>query len=666
MIFEKIVLENFATYKGHNEIDLIPNEGKPIVLIGGENGCGKTSMLDAFHLTLFGRTARCSNRGKLSYDAYLQRCINRDTDPEEGAVLELILRFYVAGKLKRYRIRRAWSVKKKKIKERFGAFQITEDGEKFDAVFSENWTDYVEGIFPSKVAPFFLFDGEKIEQLADFENSGPLIHSAISSLLGLNYVDQLSTDLTTLEKRKHKDLATLDEKNDLEIIEKEIEEIDGHITDLRTEEAHLNNLIDRQKKKLEEIELSYRQHGGELYDRRNELELRLEQNRSKLVEQEEELRQVAAGIAPLLLVEDLLSDVSDQASKEETAKRNRLVIKELEQRDQKLIGLLYDISLGAEGISQVEGFLKKDLSVRKENTNIDCYLNLSSETQTRLNSLLNGELQALKNDLPSKLVKLDETNNQVETAERSLAGVPEETAIAKIIKEREVAKKEYDHLRFKFNGVAENLHKEKYAKEMKSAALKRELEKVAERRFEGKDQRRVLQFSAKSRRTLEQFRVKVINKHLKKVEINVLSAFKTLLHKESLIDSLAIDPHTFRLKIFNDKNEELPAERLSAGERQLLATALLWGICNAAGKPLPTIIDTPLSRLDASHRTNFITNYFPHASHQVLLLSTDEEIVGRYHEGLKPYISHQYLLKHRENQGGTTIQSGYFSKVEGM
>jgi DNA sulfur modification protein DndD len=201
---------------------------------------------------------------------------------------------------------------------------------------------------------------------------------------------------------------------------------------------------------------------------------------------------------------------------------------------------------------------------------------------------------------------------------------------------------------------------------MKSAALKRELEKVAERRFEGKDQRRVLQFSAKSRRTLEQFRVKVINKHLKKVEINVLSAFKTLLHKESLINSLAIDPHTFRLKIFNDKNEELPAERLSAGERQLLATALLWGICNAAGKPLPTIIDTPLSRLDASHRTNFITNYFPHASHQVLLLSTDEEIVGRYHEGLKPYISHQYLLKHRENQGGTTIQSGYFSKVEGM
>ncbi len=666
MIFEKIVLENFATYKGHNKINLVPEEGKPIILIGGENGCGKTSMLDAFHLVLFGRTARCSNRGKLSYESYLQRCINRKADPEEGAVLELVLRFYIAGELKRYRIRRAWSLKKNKIKERFGVFQLTEDGEKFDAVFSENWTDYVEGIFPSKVAPFFLFDGEKIEQLADFENSGPLIQAAISSLLGLNYVDQLSTDLITLEKKKHKDLATLDEKSELECIEKEMEEIDIRIVDLQAEEARINNLIDRKNSKLEEIELSYRQHGGELYDRRNELELRLSQSREQLTIQEEELRQVAAGAAPLLLVEDLLHDIAKQANKEETANRNKLVIKELEQRDKRLITLLQDISLDTEEMSQVNCFLEEDRSARQKITEIDNYLNLSSDAQTRLNSLLNSELQSLKNDIPSKLIKLDEVNNQVETFERSLEGVPEEATIAAIIKKRYVVKEEYDHMRFTLNAIKEKLHKARYAKEMKSSVLRRELEKVAERRFEGKDQRRVLQFSAKSRQTLELFREKVIKKHLNKIEVNILDAFKKLLRKEGLIDSLTIDPNTFQLRIFNDEKEELPSERLSAGERQLLATALLWGICNAAGKPLPTIIDTPLSRLDTSHRTNFITNYFPQASHQVLLLSTNEEIVGKYHDGLKPHISHHYLLNHQESHGGTTIQNGYFPELEGV
>jgi len=664
MIFEKIVLENFATYKGHNEINLVPEEGKPIVLIGGENGCGKTSMLDAFHLVLFGRTARCSNRGKLSYEAYLQRCINRKADPEEGAVLELILRFYVAGELKRYRIRRAWSLKKNKIKERLGVFQLTADGEKFDTVFSENWTDYVEGIFPSKVAPFFLFDGEKIEQLADFENSGPLIHAAISSLLGLNYVDQLSSDLITLEKRKHKGLATLEEKSEFERIEKEMEEIDTRIIDLQAEEARLNNLIDRKNNHLQEIENRFRQHGGELYNRRNQLELQLEQSREQLTIQEEELRQIAAGASPLLLVEDLLHNISEQANKEETAQRNKLIVKELEQRDRMLISLLQKTSLDTDEMSQVNDFLETDLAIRQKDTKIDSYLNLSSDAQVRLNSLLNSELQVLKLNIPPKLTKLDETNNLVEIFERSLAGVPDEATIATIIKERYVAKEEYDHMRFTLNAIKENLHKARYAKDMKSSALKRELEYVAEKRFKGKDQRRVLQFSSKSRRTLELFREKVVKKHLNKIEDNVLTSFKNLLHKESLIDGLMIDPETFQLKIFNNTREELPADRLSAGERQLLATALLWGICKAAGKPLPTIIDTPLSRLDTSHRTNFITNYFPHASHQVLLLSTDEEIVGRYHESLRPHISHHYLLNHCENQGGTIIKNGYFSKVE--
>ncbi len=667
MIFEKIVLENFATYKGRNEINLTPSgEDKPIILIGGENGCGKTSLLDAFQLVLFGPIARCSNRGKLSYDIYLQRCINRNTDPEEGAVIELVLRFYIGGELKRYRIRRAWSLKNKTVKERFGAFQLTDDGEKFDVVFSENWADYVEGIFPSKVSPFFLFDGEKIEQLADFENSGPLIQAALISLLGLNYVDQLSTDLVTLEKKKHKDLATLDEKSELERIEHELEEIDTRILDLQAEEARLNNLFDRQVSKLEGIEQNYRQHGGELYDRRNELELRLEQGRERLHIQEDELRQIAAGASPLMIVEDLLIDIAKQSHKEETAERNKIINKELERRDIELIKLLQGASLDEEGLSKITSFLGNDRSERQKGSDIDCYLNMSSDAQDRLNSLINIELHALKNELPNKLAKLEEANNAFETFERSLAGVPEEATISAILRERHYAKDEYDQIRFTLKAIQEDLHKARYAKEMKGSVLRRELEKTAERRFEGKDQRRLLQYSAKSRRTLEIFRARVIQKHLDKIEINVLEAFQKLLRKEGLVDSLKIDTETFRLRIFNTDSEEIPAERLSAGERQLLATALLWGICKAAGKPLPTIIDTPLGRLDTSHRTNLVANYFPHASHQVMLLSTDEEIVGKYHDGLKPYISHHYLLNHQEKQGGTSIQNGYFSNVEGM
>jgi DNA sulfur modification protein DndD len=100
--------------------------------------------------------------------------------------------------------------------------------------------------------------------------------------------------------------------------------------------------------------------------------------------------------------------------------------------------------------------------------------------------------------------------------------------------------------------------------------------------------------------------------------------------------------------------------QLSAGERQLLAVAILWGLGRAAGRPLPAVIDTPLGRLDSEHRTKLIEGYFPFASHQVILLSTDEEIAGAYYEKLRPWIAHEYRLQYCEERDVTTIEIGYF------
>jgi DNA sulfur modification protein DndD len=96
----------------------------------------------------------------------------------------------------------------------------------------------------------------------------------------------------------------------------------------------------------------------------------------------------------------------------------------------------------------------------------------------------------------------------------------------------------------------------------------------------------------------------------------------------------------------------------------LLATSLLWGLARACRRPVPTVIDTPLGRLDSSHRRHLIERYFPKASHQVLLLSTDEEIVNTYYDALKPYVSRTYHLIHDEDFGKTKIKKGYFDKHE--
>ena len=81
-------------------------------------------------------------------------------------------------------------------------------------------------------------------------------------------------------------------------------------------------------------------------------------------------------------------------------------------------------------------------------------------------------------------------------------------------------------------------------------------------------------------------------------------------------------------------------------------------------RPLPTAIDTPLGRLDSGHRGHLVERYFPFASHQVLLLSTDEEIAGDYLERLSPWIGRIYALEFDDAAGATRISEGYFPKKE--
>jgi len=94
----------------------------------------------------------------------------------------------------------------------------------------------------------------------------------------------------------------------------------------------------------------------------------------------------------------------------------------------------------------------------------------------------------------------------------------------------------------------------------------------------------------------------------------------------------------------------------------MLAIAFLWGLARVSGRNLPIAIDTPLGRLDSSHRYHLLERYFPTASHQVILLSTDTEIAATEVTMLRETdaIAREYLLTYDSNQRQTSIKHGYF------
>ena len=206
MILDELILHNFGVYRGRQAFKLTPESpDKPIILIGAQNGAGKTTFIEGLQLAFFGRLAQANLRGSSGYEEYLRRSINRNVPSSEGAEVQVTFRRTLAGREQVFNIRRAWSVQKESVRE---VFEAVVDGER-DRVLTDQWVEFVEEMLPPRIAPLFFFDGEKIEQFADLGSSSEVISTAVNTLLGLDIVERLRLDLDVLARRKSSAFATI-------------------------------------------------------------------------------------------------------------------------------------------------------------------------------------------------------------------------------------------------------------------------------------------------------------------------------------------------------------------------------------------------------------------------------------------------------------------------
>ena len=198
MILDELVLHNVGTFAGRHAIPLTPpSSKKPIVLIGGLNGAGKTTVLEAIHLALYGSLAQVSGRRSGSYDNYLRSLIHHGVPHGDGAAIELTFHAHQEGVERQYWIRRSWRSTGTSLRE---ILLVSVDG-RHDAALTSTWSEHVETFLPRGIAGLFFFDGEQIEALADMERSRQVLGSALAALLGLDLVERLTADLSVLRRR---------------------------------------------------------------------------------------------------------------------------------------------------------------------------------------------------------------------------------------------------------------------------------------------------------------------------------------------------------------------------------------------------------------------------------------------------------------------------------
>jgi DNA sulfur modification protein DndD len=657
MIIEKLRLSNLGIYAGEMTIDLTPaSPEKPVILVGGLNGRGKTTLRNAILLCLHGRNAQCTNRGSKGYNQYLASLMCRTAKAGESTSVTLTYHRKVAGKVQRLEVTRSWAKLKDDVEEQFSVHVLPdENAMEIDPALATNWNEHIEGYFPSSLASLFFFDGEDILRLADKKETRELIRSAIDCLLGFNVVARLESDLSKYIGKHEGDKNYAKELQAFKGAETTLKEALAEATKSEQELEVARKEEQKAAKLVEDSNKRYDEAGGKLFEASKAIKEKEEALSIEVEGMKDQYRSLAEGPAFLLLTEKLLKTARTQAESESKVLKSLMLADHDEKRDAETITHLSKSVGSTDILREIEKAL---LTTRiKKPKSSELVLEADERLEPKLEHCLSRGLpaarQAIKDFVELTAKKIDELSQ----VRADLLNMPDAGKITVFLNKKKEAHKA--HVKALANLDFHEARARPATARLVSAQNNME---EAERKF--RDLREVenkLRRALEARQSVKKFMETSTERKLAQVSDLITDAFLRLVGKVSLIQSIRITSPSLELTLTSPDGNVIESDHLSHGERQILAYAVLWGLSKASGRPLPTVIDTPMGRLDEKHRMNLAENYFHQASHQVVILSTDTEIHGKFLDAMKPGIGKMYSLEFNEKTKSTQVTEGYFA-----
>lgn len=638
MKINKVILQNIGVYVNKNEFDL--KTDKPIILIGGLNGRGKTTLLEAILFVLYGRRALEPSQ---KLEGYLHKISNiSGIFPE--CFIEMDFQTSEQSETVNYTVRRSWDIGKKKPVLKT---TVKKNGENKPAL-SNNWDMFVEEILPRAIAPFFFFDGEKVAELTIAENEAH-IKNSIRALLGIDRIDRLITDLQMVVAGIQKQLHKSEYRQQLEQAAEDIAQQDMVFREYEEKSREIQDSLRKLETEKTELENEFWVSGGNYAERRSKLQHQIQEVQDKLGENKGALLELAASSLPLAMVSSFLDDIHDTAEKEKNQKEVRIFLRQFSK--------LYPEYAGGEkwedNIRDFFSYVRKNVRNEQDGYNLD---DDALERLREIPGILNREAEQCVKllDEHEKLIKQEEEldnylavkvdNEQMKLLQKKLADIS-----------YQIGQTESE-----FHTVSNACREAQMELEILKKKQKQMLMQFVKEQEEEDENLRIMSYAQMQIEIMESYRKKLQALKANHLAAQMTQCFQRIIAKTGLIQEIQIDHETLEFTYYNQEGQKISYLMLSSGEKQLLVIAMLWalGICSKADFPL--IIDTPLSRLDSLHRTSLIENYFPKASNQVIILSTDQEIKGEDYQALKKYVGKEYTLVYDMDTMSSSIQTGYF------
>jgi len=669
MLLKKIVLENYGLYSGKVEFDLVPRvryrKERPIILFGGNNGTGKTTLLEAIKLALYGKGVLGNRVSQSEYEAYLRSQIHRGGEallPPTYARLAIEFDHILMGECSTYCVERSWELKQGKGVKEF--LKILNNGEITEDVTHGFWRGFIEEIIPERLSQLFFFDGEKIKSIAEDKGGSLVLADSIKTLLGLDIVERLKTDLSIYTSREAKKVNTTGDKNAWHKTEEKIIQVKHEIKLKLDELAHIRATIDGILAEIRKRENRLYREGHTFAAQRDNLKSEKFHLNALIEKLESQIRVECEKTYPFVLCPSIVELLRNQMQKENKLKRWSVVRDELEDLREEILSTLTaaETKLGKSTTEKVTHLIRTAVQSRVDNaTQLKDGREIHGFSESDSQQILKWADDAGKRSLAQvrKIGRnLDSALNKLRKITKGLAKSPDEAQVKPIFDELSLLNQRLGKFQLKDKQLQTKIRK----KEFDLNSLQRDLKKHIDRQIAMDTTKGRLSLVNNIQKALDTYLKELTDKKISQLRITVAEGFNILSRKGNIIKKVDIDPETFNVTLYDYADKPISKEKLSSGEKQLYAVAMLWGLAKTSGRPLPVIIDTPLGRLDSDHRHNLINNYFPHASHQVILLSTDTEMDQKLYKKLSPNISHCYHLKYDQESRSTKPTEDYFWK----
>jgi len=670
MIIRQLTVCNFKNFQGiHSiELDVDQSNGKNIILIGGANGSGKTTLLEAVRLCLFGRKAIDPMLSNREYEQFIISMKNKRAmkKRERNFFVQLDIDLETSPGGFPLTIKRSWDIKKKRVIENFLLLHM---GEQLEYIPKEYWEDYILSLIPLHVSDFFFFDGEKVKSLAVGDQADKILRESIKDLVGLNLYESLSHDLTALKSKiARRNISKEDINRELKNKEKAQATLEKKLDTLKEKlKKNLSKLEELERQKIQ-LEKELKKKAGAFAREREKQEGELIKKKEEIDKVNDEIKELCGSYLPFIIAAPLCNELIQQIKKEKQTKeilstkkvwygleedfikqfeKRKKIEKNLDEQEMKLV---------KNELKNTFNTLLKNIEKQAEQEKI--IHDLSPSEVNRIDTFLSQIDKDIKTHLTMVLKKREKCLLEAKKIKEKLRQVPDESFVGDYIKQlsaidtkKELLATENEQIRNQINEVGAEL-----------ALIKEEIASVEEKIDVATEDEEKKNLCDAINRVIADFTKEMIDHGTKKLEEIVTEKYKELANKDDMVEKILINPSDFSTELLDYNGLTVKKENISAGEKEIYAIAILWGLAKISNLRIPMIIDSPLAKLDNSHVMNIITNFFPNASNQVIILSHDREITKKELSKLEPHVFTTYTLS---NNSTNKIQRGYFDGREG-